>query len=103
MKCALESVLSMKTIGAAASNPTPKTRREGSMAATKGAGKKAGITSAAQAAASELNQFLSKYDRNGYFEAFVAEGVMTERDRQTLYKLRNRLSNRGVPLRYRRA
>jgi hypothetical protein len=71
------------------------------MAATEGAGKKAGITSAAQGAGWDLHQFLSRYDRNGYFDAFVAEGLMTERDRQTLYKLRNRLTDRGVPLRYR--
>jgi hypothetical protein len=70
------------------------------LAATKGAGRKAGLTKAAQGAAWDLQQFLWRYDRNGYFDAFVNEGLITERDRRTLYRVMEKLEDRGVPLRH---
>lgn len=77
------------------------------MAATKGAGAKAGVTSAARDAAQELGDGLQRLEtesralRKRYVDVLVSEGVLTSRDVSTLKKIERRLRERGKNHRYR--
>ena len=70
------------------------------MAATKGAGAKAGLTKAAKDAAESLEAALERLEgrRRTYLEKLVSEGVLSGRDVSTLKKIQRRLADRGRPL-----
>jgi hypothetical protein len=77
------------------------------MAATKGAGAKAGVTSAARDAAQELGSGLQRLEiestalKKRYVDLLVGEGVLSPRDVSTLKKIHHRLYERGKNHRYR--